>query len=75
MKCPSCKNKVIMEEGQPKCNFCGAFARINSTNATLEWVKDDRVFLNEEMAREAWEEWKKVYPDSFEEAEKQGQKP
>ena len=75
MDCPSCKNVVVIEDGQPNCKFCGAYARLNPQNGTAEWLKDGRVFLNEEMAREAWDEWKKVYPESFERAEKEGKSP
>lgn len=75
MQCPNCKNKTIIKNDQPTCNSCGAFAEIYPENATLQWILDGRVIKNEEMAREAWEQWKNVYPESFEEAERQGRKP
>lgn len=75
MDCPNCKNKTIVKDGQPSCNFCGAFAEIYPENATLQWVLDGRVIRNEEMARESWEEWKKVYPEQFKKAEEEGKAP
>lgn len=75
MKCPKCKNETIMKNGQPECNFCGSYARINPDNGYVEWMNDGRVFLNEQLEREVWEQWKKIYPDSFEDAENNGRKP
>ena len=69
MDCPNCKNKTIVKNGQPHCNSCGAYAEIYLENSTLQWILDDRVILNEEMARESWEYWKKQFPESFEKAE------
>jgi hypothetical protein len=63
MECISCKNLL---ENNLECTNCGAFIRINPQNATVEWIKDGRVLKNETMEREAWELWKKIYPDSFE---------
>lgn len=65
MDCPSCKNKVVIEDGQPNCKFCGAYARLNPENATVEWMKDGRVFKNEKMEQEAYDLWSSIYPDSF----------
>lgn len=75
MNCPNCKCETIVKDGQPTCNSCGAFAQIYPENSTLQWILDDRVIINEAMAREAWEAWKKVYPEQFEEAEKNGNRP
>ena len=75
MECPNCKNKTIVKDGQPTCNFCGAFAEIYQENSTLQWILDGRVIVNEKMARDAWEQWKTVYPDSFAKAEDDGQAP
>lgn len=75
MDCPNCSNKTIVKNGQPNCNSCGAFAEIYPENATLQWVLDGRVIKNEEMAREAWEHWKKKYPESFAKAEEEGKAP
>ena len=75
MQCPSCKEKTVMVEGFPECKFCGAFARINSDNGYIEWMKDGRVFLNEQLEKEVWEHWKKAYPEQFTQAEKEGRKP
>ena len=65
MDCPSCKNSVEIRNGTPECDNCGAFARINPSNGTVEWMKDGRVFLNEKMQEDAWDLWKNIYPDSF----------
>jgi len=75
MKCPSCKNQVVMENGLPECKFCGAHARINPDNGYIEWMKDGRVFLNEQLEKEVWEAWKNAYTEQFEQAEKEGKGP
>ena len=61
MDCPNCKNKTILVDGTPECESCGAYARLNPTNATVEWMKDGRVFLNVSMEREAFEVWSNAY--------------
>lgn len=75
MECPNCNGETIVKEGQPTCNYCGAYAEIYPENTTLQWILDGRVIKNDEMARTAWEAWKKFYPEQFEEAEKLGKSP
>ncbi len=72
MQCPNCDNKTIIKEGQPECNSCGCYARLNPDNGTAEWLLDGRVIKNETMERDAWEYWKKIYPEQFEKAENEG---
>lgn len=67
MQCPNCDAETIVRDGQPFCKSCGAHAEIYPENATLQWVLDGRVIMNEEMERTAWEEWKKIYPEQFKE--------